>query len=423
MILYDSNKNGIEIAETPFAKGGEGAIYNVKHSLHKDCCVKIFHLGKISSRLTKLEYMINNQLLAPPNTQYKICWPLDFVYSGSERVGFLMPLAFKNSNSLYDIYLDDSNTVFDRRTEEGVVNRLKLLYNVANAINKLHEEGYVLVDFKPQNILITDTGQISMIDLDSIQIAKEEKLLFPATAFTAEYAFPAELSSINKKNIISQRWDCYSFAIVAYQILLGIHPFTASTHKKDKSGNEISGLFELMSNYMFPFGLRNRDISIIPPPQYYFYCLPLKIRESFVNTFNMKGVIPSMSDWLSTLLASIQSKDVVGNNFRKKPKPPIFIPLEKNVVKREDGDYLSLRWKSFYCDAVKVNGMDVTMLNETMIAVPSDRKIVISTHNKSSGTLFQTIFIPSESLYCINCGCSFMDNVDMYCTYCGTKKV
>lgn len=106
--------------------------------------------------------------------------------------------------------------------------------------------------------------------MDSLQIAPNKQILFQATAFTIDYAYPNEFSSIKNKAYISTKWDCYSFAVVAYQILLGIHPFTASTNLKDKYGNTISGLFDLMAGDLFPFGSHQDLIAVIPPPQYYF---------------------------------------------------------------------------------------------------------------------------------------------------------
>lgn len=423
MILLNSKRERIKIDDAPFAKGGEGAIYKITQSNYAEFCVKLFHPGKINARITKLDYMVKHQLVAPTNSQYRICWPVDFVYSSGNCVGFIMPLSFTGSRSLYDIYLKDDNPVFDRNGKTGVVNRLKLLFNIATAISILHTEGYVLVDFKPQNILFTDTGQISMIDLDSVQISKNNNLLFPATAFTIDYAFPLELNLIGNNKIISTRWDCYSFSVVAYQILLGIHPFTASTDKKDKKGNEILGLADLMFNNMFPFGPRKADIKVIPNIQYYFYCLPSKLQEIFICSFNLNGKIPSMSSWLAVLIEVIQSGNVEENYFRNTPKPPICIVTEKNIIKEGNSDVLDIKWKSFYCENIKFNNFDVSSLNSTRVEMPQNREIVISLYNSTYGYRTQTLRFRQESLFCINCGCKFTDDSDIYCTNCGTKRI
>lgn len=80
MILKNSRNENIEIEDKPFAKGGEGAIFFIRNTNYNEFCVKIFHPGKIDSRIQKLEYMVQHPLSAPKSSLYKICWPSDFVF-------------------------------------------------------------------------------------------------------------------------------------------------------------------------------------------------------------------------------------------------------------------------------------------------------------------------------------------------------
>lgn len=418
MILKNSQNENIDIEDKPFAKGGEGAIFFIRNTNYNEFCVKIFHPGKIDSRIQKLEYMVQHPLSAPKSSLYKICWPSDFVFQDGNIVGFIMPLSFPHSKSLYDIYLSDDNTIFDRRRKKGVENRLKLLYNIATAIKALHLEGYVLVDFKPQNVLFTDIGQISVIDLDSLQIAPNKQILFQATAFTIDYAYPNEFSSIKNKAYISPKWDCYSFAVVAYQILLGIHPFTASTNLKDKYGNTISGLFDLMAGDLFPFGSHQDLIAVIPPPQYYFFSLPPVIQNLFKKIFDLRLNDYCMNDWLFAIMDVLKSQEIIEPNlFRNTPHTPIVI-----IIKQEEKkDFIYLKWKGFFCDNVKINKYDVTDAEEIQIPI-SEREITIYAYN-SHGNQVQKVSIKHVSKYCINCGNQFYSNFDNFCTCCGMKRL
>lgn len=51
MILKNSRNENIEIEDKPFAKGGEGAIFFIRNTNYNEFCVKIFHPGKIDSRI------------------------------------------------------------------------------------------------------------------------------------------------------------------------------------------------------------------------------------------------------------------------------------------------------------------------------------------------------------------------------------
>lgn len=409
----------IVLDSSPFAKGGEGSIYRVTTPKYNEYCVKLFHQGKIDSRLEKLKYMVNHKPETTINDLYRICWPSYLVLREGVYCGFMMPLSFANSYQLYDIYLDDENSIYDRRKKEGMTNRYKVLYNIANALRNIHAKEYVLVDFKPQNILISSSGQISLIDLDSLQISSAKNVIYPATALTIDYAYPKELSKFNKQQI-SSFWDVYSFAIVAYQILLGIHPFTASTNKKNSTGNDIVGREELMCNNLFPFGSRQKDIFAIPPPQYYFYKLPSSIRDLFIRTFDLSIAVPTIDLWLQAIYTSVYSNDITPNPFRESPKPPITIITDQQLDSSKNK--IALEWVSFSCQSVTINGSKVANTSNGVFSIPASGGIIIESVN---GAISRKEFLSCaiQSLYCINCGHKFIFPEDNYCTCCGTKRI
>jgi DNA-binding helix-hairpin-helix protein with protein kinase domain len=178
MIVYSSTRQPLQIADVPFSKGGEGSVYRIP-SLPK-YCAKIYHTEKRDiERYKKLLFMVNHapQDLITPN--YIICWPTKLIFDRNGNfVGFVMPLAFDNSILCYNICkMQMANEIsavwktrYNRKTKNGLINRLKILVNIAIPVHAIHSlNKYVLVDFKPQNMLITEDGKISMIDLDSVQ--------------------------------------------------------------------------------------------------------------------------------------------------------------------------------------------------------------------------------------------------------------
>lgn len=419
MQFRDSSGNIITTKDKPLSRGGEGSIYVVTSSNYPECCVKVFHKNKITNRINKLEYQVSHPLKAPHNSLYKICWPIDFVYINNERVGFVMPLAWPDSFSLYDIYLNDELSVFDRRSARGVGNRFKILFNIANAISVLHREGYVLGDFKPENILLSADGKISLIDLDSIQIVSKTGEIFYATAFTEDYAYPPELGHIQSHSLISSKWDNYSFAIVAYQILFGIHPFTVSTSVKDIMGNPIQTRSELMKNRLFPFGCRNSEISIIPPPHYYFYSLDDSLRSLFIETFNLENNAPSIDKWTEQIYRIITNDKYKLNEFRIRPHYPIIIVTQHQVTTKNS---VELKWLSFFCDCITINGNDYSHKTKCEISYPKDGIIKIKATNLNHSNYQNLDFLPF-AIYCVNCGNKFNNNDDLFCNNCGCKRL
>ena len=421
MKLTDSKGNTITVEDSPFARGGEGDVHKVVSSNYNGYCVKIFHPGKMAGRREKLDYMISHPIKAPEKSAYKVCWPISLCFNGADCIGFVMPLSFDNSHSLYDIYLKDGSDIFKRSTKRGMINRYKILYNISNVLNIMHAMGYVMVDFKPQNILFTESGKISIIDLDSIQITHKGKLLFGSSAVTPEYAYPNELLSLQNGLPLTPHWDVYAFAIVAYQILLGIHPFTASTDAKDTSGNNISTSVQLMNNNLFPFGPRKNEIIAKPPIHFYFLQLPERLRALFTQTFDLRIFSPSMSEWSEYLKLLIVSDTVVPNMLRAIPKEPIFI-LTSNLPEEADSKgYVKISWNALFCDCLTINKKDCSGLNEASFKLPKDKTLVIIASNANK-TITHRLVIQRLSLFCTKCGSQFEFPEDLYCTNCGKKR-
>lgn len=422
MELKDSKGKFFIVDDTPFAHGGEGDVHIVTSTTYEGCCVKIFHPGKMNERKEKIEYQIKHSLSAPANAPYRICWPLDFAYqTNNECIGFIMHLAFDGSRSLYDINLKDGSDVFKRSTERGMTNRMRLLYNISNIIGILHQFGYVIADFKPQNVLFTESGKISMIDTDSVQIVNNGMLMYGTTAVTAEYAYPNEIQLLKAKKPLTSAWDIYSFAIVAYQILLGIHPFTASTDTRDAYGSNISTSEQLMSNNLFPFGPRSKDILAKPPIHNYFLQLHKTLRLLFIQTFDLAQTPPHINEWRKALKDVISNNLVVSNLFRVNPKVPIFILTKDLPENAKEGQAVNIEWITHNCEKLIIKGIDRSNENSAKLVIPSDRTVDVVATNQNATTTIKILF-PLPSLFCTRCGTKFDNDEDLYCTNCGAKR-
>ena len=186
MRIYTSKNEPLSLSDKAMSSGGEGELHTVLFKpasfANKNICVKIYFKPKRSRQLEqKLLFMVANP---PQNIQSEgsmLAWPLDVVYNGqNEFLGFVMPLAFTNSKPL--IYLTEKkiskklDSVWSQKYDRclgaySMVARLKLICNIAIPIHKLHASNrYVLRDFKPENVLVTPEGKVTLVDMDSVQI-------------------------------------------------------------------------------------------------------------------------------------------------------------------------------------------------------------------------------------------------------------
>jgi len=320
MALYfkTSQNQKITVEDKPLSvAGGEGQVHRIiAPSLYKNYCLKIFHPNqRYAEREPKLSYMIKHSPSELIGDKYMICWPTELVYDKNQFVGFIMPLAFEGSISLYDICrptmkknLDDKWHKFNLSISQGVILRLKLCANLAIAIHKIHQMNhYMLVDMKPQNILLTNLGTISIIDLDSIQIANGSKVTYPAHAVTAEYIPPEGHKLHPSQDYIPLSWDRFSLAVVFYEILFGLPPFAATYKGKYKDCDTIA---EKIKFGLFPHAAKSKKyLESLPALHNNFQRLPKPLKDLFLQAFikghNLPEARPSAEEWGRSLYQEI----------------------------------------------------------------------------------------------------------------------
>lgn len=311
MIVYNSKREKIILDDEALSSGGEGAVYKIKSpsSYSNIYCVKIYYEKKrTEDRRKKIEFMVKNPPKMIERNGGKIGWPIDIIRLNGNFAGFIMPLAFPDSKKLTILTglslskrLDSSWQKYDRKLGKySLVSRMKLINNISIPIFLLHDTGmYVLQDFKPDNVLITHNGMITLCDMDSIQITSENKMSFPGTAATMEYA-PPEYTNLNvgkSENVpVDTSWDNFTIAVVFYQLLFGIHPFAVTPKKlKDGESNELSTNIALN---LFPFGPNASKLAVIPKPHNNFKVIPEEMQSFFIKAFSsVVSSRPNARDW------------------------------------------------------------------------------------------------------------------------------
>ena len=103
----------------------------------------------------------------------------------------------------------------------------QILLQVAEAMQCIHEAGFIHRDIKPQNILLDKEDNIKLTDLGiSRAIAQESKLTGTGeTLGTAQYISPELV--LGKEP--DARTDIYSYGIMAYEMVTGVCPFSGNS--------------------------------------------------------------------------------------------------------------------------------------------------------------------------------------------------
>lgn len=350
-----ANFETIEINDTPLGKGGQGAVHNITTSKYSaDYCIKIY-IRDAEKMHKKIEYMVTHPPQIIRDTSFRICWPIALAYNTKkEFVGYMMPLAFPKGHDLtiLSVYRNkplsqlkrfkdkvEWHNKYELDTSEGIINRVKMLCNIAIALHTIHSTGrYVLVDLKPENIDATGAGKVSIMDTDSIQISENGKILYPATAFTPEYFAPEgkELKRLNRP--FTLQCDYFAAAICFYQILTGTHPYSGTVLKSPY--DNCTEIADCISNGLFAFGEKQKYIDL-PSAfnlQQNFYNLPSTIQGLFKRAFGSQASKrPTMEEWGRTFHEIIRGGIKVGPSVVK--RDTAGIPLKITNLSFADEDY------------------------------------------------------------------------------------
>ncbi len=178
----------------------------------------------------------------------------------------------------------------------------EILQEAAAGITHLHEQGWVHRDIKPDNFLLSDKGQVKLIDFNLClkPAGVLGKLFGSKTKVQGTHSYMAP-EQIRGKGV-DPRSDIYSFGCVTHELLTGKPPFTANSPS------------ELLQKHLRakPTDLRVLDENITP--EFAAYVKRMMAKEMNDRPSSMKEV-----------MMEIRTQKI----FYNRPSPP--------AVEEEDG--------------------------------------------------------------------------------------
>ncbi len=324
----DLPQEKLTLTTPAFASGGEGSLYHIETEGYETVVAKIYHEHK---RTPLREHKIGYLQEHPPKALFKeegitLVWPQQLLLNEKNQfIGFLMP--FVQGEKLEILSLPklgrryrDQWQQYDFSVDTRRRNRLTLCYKIARAIEQLHyTERYVVIDMKPDNIVIQPNGHIALVDLDSIEVVENGQTIYDAPVATPEYTPPDSYWKNPEVDPTQEEpWDRFGLAVIFYKVLLGIHPFAASTKGIYAEATSLSEKIE--KGLFVHHTALEQYFDVIPAQHEEYQRLPLSIQQLFERCFiaghTQPFARPSAAEWAQTLEEFNNSATLDGDRLK-----------------------------------------------------------------------------------------------------------
>ncbi len=105
----------------------------------------------------------------------------------------------------------------------GTLEKLRVLVQLARGMKHIHGLGIIHRDLKPDNVFMSDTGEVKLMDFG---IAKTKDLSITRTGYTLGTPYYMAPEQVMSKDV-GDRADIYAFGILMFELFTGVKPFRA----------------------------------------------------------------------------------------------------------------------------------------------------------------------------------------------------
>jgi serine/threonine-protein kinase PpkA len=115
------------------------------------------------------------------------------------------------------------------RMRDGIssINALKLMSQIAKALDAVHSAGVVHRDLKPQNLMFRDNNRLAIADFGLAKELNSEMNLTQVGMVIATPVYMSPEQVVGRK--ADRRSDLYSLGIIMFELLTGNAPYTAES--------------------------------------------------------------------------------------------------------------------------------------------------------------------------------------------------
>lgn len=112
--------------------------------------------------------------------------------------------------------------------ETFIEQALPIVEQILRAVSYIHQQGFLHLDLKPENMILSKEGQIKIMDFDLSEPIKKAGYSHSKIRGTVNYLAPEQIL----KQPLDERTDIFSLGIMMYEIFTGQKPMPALTKQQ-----------------------------------------------------------------------------------------------------------------------------------------------------------------------------------------------
>jgi len=140
-----------------------------------------------------------------------------YVEHGKADGVFYLVMDYVEASNLKELFAQEDPVLAE--------NVAQILIDMASGLEHVHESGFMHLDFKPENVLVTRNGNVRLIDFDLAQPIPEKPVKLSKNPGTPGYMAPEQL----KREPVDARADIFAYGVSAYELVTNHKPFPGET--------------------------------------------------------------------------------------------------------------------------------------------------------------------------------------------------
>ena len=191
--------------------GGMADIWLATGSKSKAYALRVLHPRLKFNLLARRRFVRGCEILSRIGDHEGI---IGYVEHGKIKGHHYLLMEYVEAANLKDLYAQHDPVLLE--------NVAQILIDMAVALEHMHNNGFMHLDFKPENVLVTPNGSVRLVDFDLAQeIPEKPRKLSKKNPGTPAYMAPEQLLG----QPISHRVDIFSYGAAAYELLTSQKPF------------------------------------------------------------------------------------------------------------------------------------------------------------------------------------------------------